>query len=96
MVVVCISHLLERVLVTPQRHRMDEDQAVPLEAGQLCFHWYRHSGPTLLDSRDICQLCLFSRSQHHLPENKALGSTLSGSLVDHHYRLPVLDHQNAV
>ena len=58
LVVVSGSHPAEHVLVAAQRHRMDEDQAISVEADELRLYRHGHIGTTVLGGRDIRKLHL--------------------------------------
>ena len=50
LVFVCLSHLPQYIMVAPQRHWMDEKQAIPLKKGQPDLHILGARCATILDT----------------------------------------------
>lgn len=67
MVVVRRSYLFERFLELAQCHRMDEDQALPIQVVEQALHWDRHSRSTILGRGDIRQFHVFPQCEQSLP-----------------------------
>lgn len=77
----------QHILVAPQRHRLDEDQALSVKTCQYRLHGHRHHRAALLGRRNLRQLRLFPQYQHHLPENTPVGTTMQVRTVLERWRI---------
>lgn len=80
---ICGRRAAEHLLVPPQRYSMDEAPAFLDQNMESFIYRLDMSFVPLLGRRNLRQFRLFSQHQQHFLENTAMGSTVSGSMVDY-------------
>ncbi len=90
------SHTSQHLLVASQCDRLDETSTFFEQNGQQDIYWNGNSRNPILDYRDLREFCLFPQHQRPVPADEALGSTMSGSLVDCCSRVPHIQHKAEV